>query len=235
MNRPTIPPKFINIPAGIAYRRDLPASVILTYIQLRGLAWDSKGALKVDWNDLFYILGKPRTTIYRHLAKLASSNWLRFNSTHRRLLVVYFSGPGEFPESSHFATALNEDDNQTDSINLENHHTSIDKPKVHAQKIPQMGQSCQKWDNDNGWHPIIDDELAELLDRVGVYRDKFADVAAAGWTMDQIRTLSLSVLTELGPGKGGGVLLYRLKNTPPPQTEAEQRAGYAESLRKYGA
>lgn len=228
MKKPTIPPKYINVPAAVAFQKKLPPAVILTYLQIRGLAWDSKGVFEADWDDIFEILGKPRTTIYRHLARLASSGWLRFNSTHRRVLMVYFSGSGDTPESSHFATSLNEDVNLTES-------ESIDHPPVNKlNTVPWMGQTSHNRDNGNGWHAAIDAELEDLLLRVGVYRDKFSDVAAAGWQGDQIRRLAETVLQDLGPGNGGGVFLYRLKNATPPETDEDRRYGYADDLKRAG-
>lgn len=228
--KPVLPPKYVNIPAGIIYDDSLPVAERFTYMKLRGLAWNSKGILEIDWNDVLEILEKPRTTIYRHLARLALSGWLRFNSTHRRVLQVYFTGPGEVSESSHFRTSLNEDVNLSDS----NANDPLRDNDLNSGGIvPWMGQSSQKWDNGNGWHELIDDEMAELLTRVGVYKDKFRTVVESGWKPGQIRILAETVLQELGPGKGGGVLLYRLKNTPPPQTDEERRAAYVEDLQKY--
>ena len=75
---------------------------------------------------------------------------------------------------------------------------------------------------------MIDDDLADLLDRVGVYRDKFPTVAESGWLPEQIETLAEKVLNELGPGEGGAVFIWRLFNLPKPPTEEEHRRRYLE-------
>jgi len=81
-------------------------------------------------------------------------------------------------------------------------------------------------DSSNGWHEVIGDDLAELLDRVGVYREKFIDVASSGWQPWQLSKLAETVLEELGAGNGGGVFLYRLINRKPPESEEDYRMRY---------
>ena len=39
MARPMLPPRGVHIPARMIYHPQLPPAVILTWIQLRGLAW----------------------------------------------------------------------------------------------------------------------------------------------------------------------------------------------------
>ena len=84
-------------------------------------------------------------------------------------------------------------------------------------------------DSNNGWHEVIDDDLADLLDRVGVYREKFKAVAESGWLPEQIQKLAEIVLDERGPGEGGAVFIWRLFNLPKPPTDHERRRKYIES------
>lgn len=88
--------------------------------------------------------------------------------------------------------------------------------------------------NNNGWHEVIDPALEELLTQVGVFPTAFKTVAESGWTTEQIFTLARNILDEKGPGKGGGILLYRLQNFKPPETDEEKRRNYAEDLKRFG-
>lgn len=229
MSRPLVPPHYINVPVGIVYDPDIPPQVLATYIQIRGTAWGEDDTPEISVKKLMELTGKSRATIYGHLAILRIRGWLLFASAHHSGLTVRFlSDAAHDALLSKNLDSLNEDVNLTDlSLTKIIKHPPVNQ-KNRAERVQKSGQVSRNLDSNNGWHEVIDDDLADLLDRVGVYRDKFPTVAESGWLPEQIETLAEKVLNELGPGEGGAVFIWRLFNLPKPPTEEEHRRRYLE-------
>jgi len=225
VTRPLVPPHYINVPVGIVYDKDIPPQVLATYIQIRGTAWGEDETPEISVNKLMELTGKSRSTIYGHLGILRDSGWLLFSSTHHAGLTVRFISDAARDALSKNLDSLNEDGLTDLTLTRIIKHPPVNQ-KNRAESVQKSGQVSKNLDSNNGWHAVIDDELAELLDRLGVYRDKFVDVAAAGWSTWQLTQLALQVLDELGPGNGGGVYLYRLINRKPPESDEDYRRSY---------
>ena len=215
MPRPLLPPRYVNVPAALVYDLQIRPVVRDTYAMLRGLAWDKTETPAISWEEIVRITGKPVSTIYAHLAALRDRGWLLFNHAGVGMIIVHFLD--RFSEKSEL---LNEDV-LTDSVNQEHPlpNQSLDAEKF--RKIRRIPKNQKNNNSNNGWHDVIDADLEDLLERVGVFPEKFRDVAASGWKPEQIKKLAEKVLDELGPGNGGGVFIYRLINRDPPQTDAD--------------
>lgn len=237
MTRPLVPPHYINVPVGIVYDKTIPPQVLATYIQIRGTAWGEDETPEISVKKLMELTGKSRSTIYGHLGILRDSGWLLFNSTHHAGLTVRFISDAARDELSKNLDSLNEDGLTDITLTKIIKHPPVNQ-KNRANTVQKSGHVSKNLDSSNGGHAaplaslgdaktaIIDDELSDLLDRLGVYRDKFVDVAAAGWSTGQLKKLALQVLDELGPGNGGGVYLYRLINRKPPESDEDYRRSY---------
>lgn len=212
-----MPPRYVNIPAGLVYDQRLSPAVRDTYIQLRGLAWGRSELFDIGMASLIELTGKSRATIYGHLAILRATGWLLFSSARFGGLTVRFSDAAHDP--SKFLDSLNEEE----SINQD--------PLLHvnesltAHGVQKSGRKSKNLDGngDNGRCGEISEELADLLERVGVFRAKFPDVVASGWPEDALMQLARDVLEQLGEGRGGGIFLYRLANCQRPLTIEEQQ------------
>ncbi len=93
MSKPLLPPRYVNCPVDLVFDLEIPAGILETYLQLRGLAWDSNETLRVTWSELARLTGKPQSTIYAHLAVLRNKNFLRFFSTGKKIVVVNLREP----------------------------------------------------------------------------------------------------------------------------------------------
>jgi len=228
MPRSLIPPKYISVPVGIVYDTAISPVVRDTYLQLRGLAWgDSDDETpEISVKKLCELTGKSRTTIYGHLAILRASGWLLFSSAHHSGLTVRFIADAEVHNLLSENPDLLNDDGLTDiTLTKIIKHPPVNK-KNRAGSVRKSGQVSENPDSSNGWHEVIDAELEQLLEQIGVYRVKFLDVAASGWSTDQLKKLARAILQDFEAGKGGGVYIWRIMNTQPPETDEQYRQKY---------
>ena len=65
MARPLLPPRGVNVPTRMIYDPQLPPALILTWIQLRGLAWGGTVTPPLRMQELAALTGKCQATIYR--------------------------------------------------------------------------------------------------------------------------------------------------------------------------
>ena len=91
MPRPLLPPRGVHVPAQMIYHSQLPPAVILTWIQLRGLAWDGKVTPPLRVHELIDLTGKGRTTLYNHLSQLRSKSALSWHNTEQGMMIVSFA------------------------------------------------------------------------------------------------------------------------------------------------
>jgi hypothetical protein len=82
------PPDYIKPPPSIACA-EVDDALIVTMARILGLCWDNKYRRSAPYtpDQLAHLLGRPRTTLYRHLNKLQQLRWLRVDHSARRLVL----------------------------------------------------------------------------------------------------------------------------------------------------
>jgi hypothetical protein len=82
------PPDYIKLPPSIACA-DVDDALIVTMARILGLCWDHKYRRSAPYtpDELAELLGRPRTTLYRHLNRLQQLRWLRVDHSGRRLVL----------------------------------------------------------------------------------------------------------------------------------------------------
>jgi hypothetical protein len=99
MTHSLIAPRGIFVPTHIIFHSQLPASVRITWIQLRCLAWDGWSTPPLTLPELASLLGIHPTRLYRHLSQLKRITALSWRTGNNGKLVVSF--PGEPPVTPH--------------------------------------------------------------------------------------------------------------------------------------
>lgn len=151
MNRPIIPPGYVNVPSHIIYDSAVSPAVKDTYIQLRGLAWgkDETPELSLDW--LEETLKKSRSTLYGHLAELRDRGWLLFSRTQTRLIIVRFADISPVSQESRNlddvvqnSGQLSQESRNLDDANLLIKESINSKNIIKEATVQNSGQSVQK-------------------------------------------------------------------------------------------
>lgn len=86
---PPLPPSYVNTPVAIAYA-GVDDALIVTMTRILGLCWahDYERTPALTPDQLADLTGRPRTTLYRHLAALEQElRWLRIDHSGRRLIL----------------------------------------------------------------------------------------------------------------------------------------------------
>lgn len=88
MSTSPYPPDYIKLPPAIACA-GVEDAVIVTMARILGLCWGHKYRRSSPYtpDQLAELLGRPRTTLYRHLKQLQQLSWLRVDRTERRLVL----------------------------------------------------------------------------------------------------------------------------------------------------
>ena len=246
MARPLLPPKFVTVPAYIAYDKSLPAGVFRTFVQLRGLLW-GKEEESQDFTikELMEVTGLSRSALYGHLGILRSSGWLLSSSTHYSRITIYLHGGAQAAEETVDKTVDNLSRNLDSSIkedvkDIEHQSQCINLPpdifvNPREKVVQKSGQVSKNLDKNNGWHDVIDKPLEEKLERLGVFPQVYGQVAEAvrsgKWTLEQVKELAGDVL-DLGDSAGPGVFVFRLKNNIRKDSEAEKQKKTQERWRQ---
>ena len=103
------------------YNREVPPSVVYTWIQLRGLAWDREETPAISMPQLSDLTGKSQSTLYGHMALLRSWGALRMRPSVKGTFIVSFpADSGEF--------YLDGNSLPPDSENPEKPDLSLNKP-----------------------------------------------------------------------------------------------------------
>jgi len=225
VTKPLLPPRYVNGPVDLIFDLEIPAGIKETFLQLRALAWDSTETPRLLWSELTRITGKPQSTLYNHLAFLRNNGWLLFSSAGKSFVIVVFRENGNFYQNRELPNQ--EEVNSLNPDSLLPHNPDLKTAKTLSKS--RNFTNNEKISSNNGWHEVIDPDLESLLREVGVFPEKLRTITESGWTPGQIRQLAQQILDEKGPGKGGGILLYRLENfTPPPTDEELRKLQYAE-------
>ena len=84
-----LPPAYVNVPVPIAYAA-VDDALIVTMTRILGLCWsyDYERTPAFVPDQLSDLIGRPRTTMYRHLSFLEKElGWLRIDRVGRRLIL----------------------------------------------------------------------------------------------------------------------------------------------------
>ena len=145
MPRPLLPPRGIFVPTTIMYNHDYSPTVIHTWIQLNGLAWDRSETPQLSMNQLSEITGKSHSTLYGHMALLRSWGALRMRNSEKGTFIVSFTADsGEFTLESD-SHPEQSDSEFPDSRNLEKPDPSLNLPVNHIvdQSVNNQEQSLE--------------------------------------------------------------------------------------------
>jgi hypothetical protein len=87
---PLLPPRGVFIPTHMVYNSQLPPALLVTWIQLRGLAWDGWVTPSLSMQELATLTGKRQATLYRHMSQLRHLGALSWHTTESGLIIVSF-------------------------------------------------------------------------------------------------------------------------------------------------
>ena len=90
MARPLLPPRGVYIPTRMIYNLQMSPALILTWIQLRGLAWSGKVTPPLRLQELAALTGKCQATNYGHMSQLRAMSALSWRSTGQGTIIVAF-------------------------------------------------------------------------------------------------------------------------------------------------
>ncbi len=84
------PPRGIFIPTRMIFNPHLPPTVLVTWIQLRSLAWGGWVTPTLNMQELGTLTGKSQVQLYRHLSQLRHINALSWRTTESGSIIVSF-------------------------------------------------------------------------------------------------------------------------------------------------
>lgn len=85
-----LPPRGMFIPTRMIFNPQLPPAVLVTWIQLRCLAWDGWVTPPLNMHELTQITGKSQATLCKHISLLRESTTLRLRCTGQGKIIVSF-------------------------------------------------------------------------------------------------------------------------------------------------
>jgi hypothetical protein len=88
-----LPPRGIFIPTTMLFHSELPSAVLLTWIQLRALAWKGWSTPPLSLSELASLIGIHPNRLEKHLANLQGLAALSLRSDGNGKLVVSFPEP----------------------------------------------------------------------------------------------------------------------------------------------
>jgi hypothetical protein len=86
--KPALPPSYINTPVAIAYA-EVDDALIVTMTRILGLCWayDYERTPALMPEQVSELIGRPRSTLYRHLKQLREMQWIRVDQSGRRIII----------------------------------------------------------------------------------------------------------------------------------------------------
>jgi hypothetical protein len=105
MTRPLIPPRGVFVPTSVVYNRALPAAILQTWVQLRGLAWGDSETPPLSMKQLIEITGKSQSCLYGHMTSLRVWGALRWRPSGRGTFIVSFEADPDPATAAATATA----------------------------------------------------------------------------------------------------------------------------------
>ncbi|NJD59484.1 MAG: hypothetical protein C3F13_03375 [Anaerolineales bacterium] len=105
----SFPPRGILVPTSMIFNQQLPAAVLVTWIQLRALAWRGWSTPALSLAEMASILGIHPTRLEKHLYHLQHASALSLHATGSGKLILSFPtqpvvAPDEQPEPIHLDT-----------------------------------------------------------------------------------------------------------------------------------
>ena len=246
MARPLLPPKFVTVPADIAYDREIPSGVFRTYVQVKGLMWGMEGdSQDFTMKQLMEVTGLSRSALYGHLGILRDCGWLLSSSTHYSRITIYLHGGAQAAEetvdkpvdnlSRNLDSSIKEDVKDIESFNPDVNLPPYDLVNPREEVVQKSGQVSKNLDRNNGWHDVIKPDLEHKLERMGVFAPVYGQVAEAvrsgERSLEQVHQLADQVI-GMGGSAGPGVFVFRLKNRIRPESETEKQEKSVERFRK---
>jgi hypothetical protein len=94
MSRPLLPPRGIFIPTHMIFNPQLPPAVLVTWIQLRCLAWDGWVTPPLSISELASLIAIHPARLNRHLSHLQDVSALECRtSVHGKIIVTFPEEP----------------------------------------------------------------------------------------------------------------------------------------------
>lgn len=90
MPRPLLPPRGIFIPTHMIFNTQIPPAVLVTWIQLRCLAWRGWVTSPLSISELASLLGIHPARLHRHLFQLHEISALSWRSAGNEKIIVVF-------------------------------------------------------------------------------------------------------------------------------------------------
>jgi hypothetical protein len=84
------PPRGIFVPTHMIFNSQLPPAALVTWIQLRSLAWDGWVTSPLSISELAALTGKRQSMLYRHMSQLRHLSALSWRSTGLGTIIVSF-------------------------------------------------------------------------------------------------------------------------------------------------
>jgi len=83
-----LPPSYVNMPVSVAYA-EADDALIVTMTRILGLCWayDYERTSALTPEQLGDFIGRPRSTLYRHLKLLREKQWIRVDQAGRRIVI----------------------------------------------------------------------------------------------------------------------------------------------------
>ncbi len=106
-----LPPRGVFVPTAMLFHSQLPSAVLLTWIQLRALAWKGWSTPPLSLAEFASILGIHPSRLEKHLDRLQSLSALSLRINASSKLVISFpelppAAPNDQPKSTHLSTTL---------------------------------------------------------------------------------------------------------------------------------
>lgn len=107
MTQPLLPPRGIFVPTQMIFNQQLPSAVLVTWIQLRCLAWAGWVTPPLSISELAAIIGIHPARLHRHLSQLQDISALSWRTTgYGRLIVSFPEEPAAKTENQAVAPIL---------------------------------------------------------------------------------------------------------------------------------
>ena len=90
MTHSLLPPRGIFVPTHMIFNHDLPSAVLVTWIQLRCLAWDSWVTPPLSISELAALTGIHPARLHRHVSQLQSISALSWRSAEQGKIILSF-------------------------------------------------------------------------------------------------------------------------------------------------
>jgi len=119
MTHPTLPPRGIFVPTALIFHPELPSVVLVTWIQLRCLAWDGWATPALSLPEIAAQIGVHPARLNKHMAQLQSIAALTWHTVNDGKIIL------SFPEEPTFKT-----ENHIDAQSYAG--TTMPSPEIHG-------------------------------------------------------------------------------------------------------